>query len=44
MYKGYTYTSKFGIMEKDSYPYSGHQSSECKFDKEKVVFKNLGMV
>lgn len=43
MYKGYSYVNKFGIMPKDAYPYVGKQG-ECKFQEDKTLFKNLGMV
>jgi len=43
MFKGYKYTSKFGMMHKDSYPYISKEG-KCKYDKDLVIFKNLGMV
>ncbi len=45
MYKGYTYTSKAGIMFYDDYPYKGHANQEkCLYNETRVAFKNGGMV
>lgn len=41
--KGYAYTSKYGLMSKSEYPYTGAKGS-CQFDETKAVFKNTGMV
>lgn len=43
MYKAYSYVSKYGVMEKSNYPYTG-KVGECMYDGEKAVFKNVGMV
>ena len=43
MYKGYRYASKFGMMPKDNYPYIAKEG-QCKYDKDLVIFKNVGMV
>lgn len=45
MYKAYNYTSTYGIMKFDDYPYkmtSDH--SRCRYNKSKSVFRNKGMV
>ncbi len=44
MYKAYSYTSKFGLMSKQDYVYTGRESGKCQYQSEKVVFKNAGMV
>lgn len=43
-YKGFAYTSKYGLMPKSEYGFSGKQG-ECMYDESKVsAFKNTGMV
>jgi len=43
MYKGYAYASIYGLMPADTYPYVGRKN-QCKYDAEKVLFKNIGQV
>jgi hypothetical protein len=42
-YKGYAYTSKYGLMAKSDYPLTGKQG-ECMYDETKTAFKNTGIV
>lgn len=43
-YKGFAYTSKYGLMPASEYAYSGKQG-QCMYDETKVInFKNTGMV
>ena len=41
--KGFAYTSKYGVMTKADYPYTGAKGA-CQYDETKAVFKNTGMV
>ena len=41
--KGYAYTSKYGLMNKVDYPYTGAKGA-CQYDETKAIFKNTGMV
>lgn len=43
MNKAFAYTSKYGIMTKADYPFTGKQG-ECLYNNEKIAYKNLGMV
>ena len=42
MHKAFAYTSKYGLMTSEDYPYTGKQA-ECMYDSEKVAFKNVGI-
>lgn len=42
--KGYAYTSKYGLMPKADYPYTGQKGAACLYDETKAVFKNTGFV
>ena len=42
--KGYAYSSKYGMMPKADYPYTGVKSAACLYDETKAVFKNTGYV
>ena len=41
--KGFAYTSKYGLMSRADYPYTGVHGA-CQYDETKAVFKNIGMV
>ena len=45
MYKAYDYTAKDGMMLYEDYPYKmDSDHDECRYNKSKSVFKNVGMV
>jgi hypothetical protein len=44
MYKAYVYTSQHGIMNFTDYPYRmAANHSNCQYNRNKTVFKNIGM-
>ena len=42
-YKGFAYTSKYGLMSKSDYGQNSGKQGECMFDETKATFKNTGM-
>jgi len=41
--KGYAYTSKYGMMSKADYPYTGVKRA-CQYNETNALFKNTGFV
>jgi hypothetical protein len=45
MYKAYNYTSVYGIMNFDDYPYKvSSDHSKCLYNSTRSAFKNKGMI